>query len=224
MILGVALVTLGALMAQGQTALFVGAVLALTTWFFAGLFLWILSQAQVPDTDLAVAVGEPLPAFEALDTQGNPWSSEALQGQRTLLKFYRGAWCPYCTAELQRFERMRPQLDAHGVQVVALSRDTPPESAAYAQREHLSCTLLCDPGLDAIEQFGVLHQRGVRFETFTLAGIPVGMPVGYDHMAVPTTLLVDEAGVIRWIDQAQDYRLRGDEARIEQALAEAFPA
>lgn len=49
-------------------------------------------------------------------------------------------------------------------------------------------------------------------------------PTGYKTMAIPTTLLVDEQGVVRWIDQADAYRLCGDERRVSQALAEAFRA
>ena len=41
-------------------------------------------------------------------------------------------------------------------------------------------------------------------------------------MAIPTTLLVDEGGVIRWIDQADDYRLRSSQERVLQAVKEAF--
>jgi hypothetical protein len=41
-------------------------------------------------------------------------------------------------------------------------------------------------------------------------------------MAIPTTLILDEDGIVRWIDQAEDYRLRGDRTRTEGALREAF--
>jgi len=41
-------------------------------------------------------------------------------------------------------------------------------------------------------------------------------------MAIPTTLLVDEQGVIRWIDQTDDYRLRSSNERVLKAIGEAF--
>jgi hypothetical protein len=41
-------------------------------------------------------------------------------------------------------------------------------------------------------------------------------------MAIPTSLLVDENGVIRWIDQTDDYRLRSSNERVLQAVSEAF--
>ena len=41
-------------------------------------------------------------------------------------------------------------------------------------------------------------------------------------MAIPTTLLIDEKGIIRWIDQADDYRLRSDNERVMTAVREVF--
>jgi hypothetical protein len=41
-------------------------------------------------------------------------------------------------------------------------------------------------------------------------------------MAIPTSLLVDEQGIIRWIDQSEDYRLRSSEQRVMDAVRSAF--
>jgi hypothetical protein len=42
-------------------------------------------------------------------------------------------------------------------------------------------------------------------------------------MFLPASVLVDEAGVVRWIDVADDYRIRGEAGRILTALEETFP-
>ena len=44
-------------------------------------------------------------------------------GQFGVVLFYRGAWCPYCNAQLRAFQRASPTLADAGVQVVALSVD-----------------------------------------------------------------------------------------------------
>ena len=41
-------------------------------------------------------------------------------------------------------------------------------------------------------------------------------------MAIPTTLLIDEHGTIRWIDQAEDYRLRSSEEIILNEVKKHF--
>lgn len=117
---------------------------------------------------------------------------------------------------------MQPTLQAHRVSVVALSKDTPAQAAAHQARDHLTLTLLSDPKLAVIDQLGLLHRNGFEFVSWTVGGVPLGLPIGFREMAVPTTFLIDEAGVIRWMDQADDYRLRGDEQRIADALDAAF--
>jgi peroxiredoxin len=44
-------------------------------------------------------------------------------GQFGVVLFYRGAWCPYCNAQLRAFQRASATLADAGVQVVALSVD-----------------------------------------------------------------------------------------------------
>lgn len=113
---------------------------------------------------------------------------------------------------------MTPLLDQHDIAVVTLSKDTVELTRAHRERDGLRHTMLADPDLAVLRQFGLVHQSTPEFYSFTLAGIPLGFPVGFRSMAIPTTLLVDGDGIVRWIDQAEDYRLRGDEARIREAL------
>ena len=119
---------------------------------------------------------------------------------------------------------MLPLLDHYGVTVVALSKDTPREVAAHRQRDGLTFPVLSDPGLDAIRAHGLLHEGGLEFRTFFIGPwrFPLGWPTGIRAMAIPTTLLLDAAHVVRWIDQADDYRVRGDARRTRAALVTAF--
>lgn len=119
---------------------------------------------------------------------------------------------------------MQADLDAYGVDIVALSKDTVEEAATHKGRDGLSLTLLSDPDLDVIRQYGVEHHKALGFTTgsFTLFGIPLALTPSFKTMAIPTTLLVDENGEIRWIDQTDDYRLRSSEDRVLQAIRGAF--
>ena len=109
-------------------------------------------------------------------------------------------------------------LSQDGIEVLALSSDTEAKAAFHRRRDGLSFELLSDPKLQVIEQYGLRHEKGLPFTTFSVLGIPLGWPVGVKPMAIPTTLLIDEQGVVRWIDQADDYRIRGDEKRIRDAI------
>ena len=48
---------------------------------------------------------------------------DALDGRFGVVLFYRGAWCPYCNAQLRAFQRAKDELAEVGAQVVALSVD-----------------------------------------------------------------------------------------------------
>lgn len=118
---------------------------------------------------------------------------------------------------------MHALFERYGVRVVALSKDTVDQARAQRVRDGLEhLTLLSDADFSVTDRFGLRHRAGIQFHTFTVGSVPLGFPVGFRDMAVPTTLLVDEHGTIRWIDQAEDYRMRGDATRVETALAAAF--
>src|SRR5687767_8371123 len=107
---------------------------------------------------------------------------------------------------------MRPELERRGFAIVALSKDSVADAARQRRRDGLGFTLLADPQLEVIGAYDLLHHKAVEFSRapFTVFGIPLAMYTGRRTMAIPTTLLVDEHGIVRWIDQTDDYRLRGD--------------
>jgi peroxiredoxin len=55
---------------------------------------------------------------------------DVLDGRFGVVLFYRGAWCPYCNAQLRAFQRAKDDLGEAGAQVVALSVD---DEAATAE-------------------------------------------------------------------------------------------
>ena len=120
---------------------------------------------------------------------------------------------------------MSADLEAEGVRLVALSKDTVEQAAHMKTRDGLaSFTLLSDPDLEVIRQYGLEHHKALEFSrgSFTLFGIPLALVPAVKTMAIPTTLLVDEHGFIRWIDQADDYRLRSSPERVLGAVRQVF--
>ena len=119
---------------------------------------------------------------------------------------------------------MKAALAQHGVEVIAISKDTVEEARRHRSRDGLSFTLLSDPKLENIRRFGVEHQRAIEFSTgtFTIAGVPLALVPKFQTMAIPTSILVDEHGDVRWTDQSEDYRLRSNEDRVLEAVGSAF--
>ena len=121
---------------------------------------------------------------------------------------------------------MQAELDAYGVEMIALSKDTVAEAAIHKERDGISMTLLSDENLDVIRQYGVEHHKAFGFttDTFSFFGIPMSTQPSFKTMAIPTTFIIDEAGIIRWIDQTDDYRIRSDNKRVLDAVQSVFGA
>lgn len=63
---------------------------------------------------------------------------QSLLGSYGVVLIYRGAWCPYCQAQLGAFQRASGKLAEAGVKVVALSVDDELTTAATVAKYKLS--------------------------------------------------------------------------------------
>lgn len=106
---------------------------------------------------------------------------------------------------MRRWEDLRPELDARGIALVAISADTPEQIRAGRARHGAQVTLLADPELAVTTQYGLLNHRGLA-------------PSGVRRLPIPTTILVDADGIVRWIDQATDYQVRSHPDRVRAAI------
>jgi peroxiredoxin len=66
---------------------------------------------------------------------------DAFAGSFSVVLFYRGAWCPYCNAQLRAFERASQALTDAGIRVAALSVDDKETTATLAEKHKLTFPL-----------------------------------------------------------------------------------
>lgn len=185
-------------------------------------FSVFLATKATPIGDIKVSVGDKILPFKTID-----FNSESLIGKRTLLKFYRGAWCPYCSAELVMFEALKPKLAAYNIQIMGISNDTAEQQKSHQLRDNISHTLVSDADLSIIRQYGVEHHKAIGAtadDTINILGIAMPLPwkMRPRPMSIPTSLLINESGHIVWIDQSEDYRLRASEESVMTAVEANF--
>lgn len=119
--------------------------------------------------------GIPLPKVTGRTVDGQPLNLEDLRGHVVVLNVW-GSWCAPCRAEAPDLAAISKQTSSRGVRFVGIDvRDNPAAARAFAR--HYTITY---PSFD--------DQGGLVLAQFT--GI---IPVS----AVPSTLVVDKAGVIR---------------------------
>ena len=83
--------------------------------------------------------GDPFPRLTISTTDGQELTIPgAFAGDFGVVLFYRGAWCPYCNAQLRAFERAGEALAAAGVKVAALSVDDKEATAALVGKHKLT--------------------------------------------------------------------------------------
>jgi peroxiredoxin len=104
----------------------------------------------------ALKVGKRAPDFVLPDTAGNAVSSvELLKNGPLVVTFYRGAWCPFCNADLQAMEAAAERVRSFGASLVAISPQTPDNSRKSLQDNHLSFPILSDKNCELAEKFGI---------------------------------------------------------------------
>lgn len=62
-------------------------------------------------------------------------------GRFAVVLVYRGAWCPYCNAQLASFNRSLAKLDEAGIEVAALSIDDQVTTAGLVAKHYLEFTV-----------------------------------------------------------------------------------
>ena len=83
--------------------------------------------------------GQTFPALDVPAVGGGTINiPQSLRGSYGVVLIYRGAWCPYCQAQLGGFQRASEKLAAAGIKVVALSVDDEATSVGTIEKFKLS--------------------------------------------------------------------------------------
>ena len=96
------------------------------------------------------------------------------------------------------------------MQLVTVCTDTPVQIKAGMAKHGAKATMLSDRDLSVTRRFGIENTA------------PKMKPPGVTGLPIPTTILVDRGGTVRWIDQSADYQVRSQPDRVLAALHEAL--
>ncbi|WP_164084719.1 peroxiredoxin-like family protein [Alteromonas flava] len=143
---------------------------------------------------------------------GNVMLHSYIEKRPTVVIFYRGGWCPYCSRQLAGLIEVEQRILDLGYQILAISLDSPERLKAQQATQDFTLTRLSDMDLNATLAFGLAYyvddemvefirgQRGA--EVVTLAGeSKVVLPV-------PAAYIIDTTGLVKFAYVNPNYQER----------------
>jgi peroxiredoxin len=173
--------------------------------------------------DGALKAGDRIPEFLLPNAEGRLVSSAELFAKAPLvLNFYRGVWCPYCSAELNALAEATPRLRAAGATVVAITAETGGVALKTKKERNLDFEILCDVDNGVAMECGLMFRIPddiqIAYRKFN-----VHMPKIYGNdswmIPIPATYVVDKDRVIAHAYVNVDYRDRCDPESLVEVVA-----
>ncbi|MGJ1509940.1 peroxiredoxin-like family protein [Sphingobacterium siyangense] len=162
---------------------------------------------QNPEDISPLLCGEKIPMAVLVDVSGKRFDlNRAISQKPTILVFYRGGWCPYCTRQLSGLQEAFPGLEEMGYQLIAISTDESEELMKAAAKEKLSYTLLSDADLSLSKQMGIAYKASKDYWEMlpkTTGGKDTDL-----LLPVPSVFILDQKGTIHFEFINPDFKQR----------------
>ena len=167
--------------------------------------------------------GDRMPSFLLPSADGRLMDSAELLARGPLVvTFFRGGWCPYCSATLEALEAVLPQVSQAGGMLVAMTPETGGRALAMRQDHNVHYEVLVDVDLAVAMAFGIVFRTPPLYvELLRRRGIDLAERSGNPAwlLPVPATFLVGQDGIIvrSWVNI--DFTQRAEPTEIVAALS-----
>jgi len=133
-------------------------------------------------------VNQTAPDFSARNADGEAVRLRQVSEQQpVLLLFYRGEWCPFCIDQLDSIKAVLPQLQAYGVQLIAVSPDDVATSQNTRRQFGQGFMFWSDTSGEAMQAYGIARDNGLPH---------------------PAVYLIGKGGELKWYYASEDYKQR----------------
>ncbi|MFN6337284.1 MAG: thioredoxin-dependent thiol peroxidase [Cyanobacteriota bacterium] len=116
---------------------------------------------------MALAIGDPAPAFTLPDQEGKPVDLASFKGKRVVIYFYPKDDTPGCTKEACNFRDRWSTLRDHDIVVIGISKDGAASHGKFIAKYNLPFILLTDaepcPVASAYESYGLKKFMGREY-------------------------------------------------------------
>jgi len=181
---------------------------SITFSFLFSLFSFALfaQLAEAPEDISPLLIGENFPEKSLQDVEGNAVELKSLFAEKpSVVIFYRGGWCPYCTKHLSAIGKSESEVLAAGFQIIAISPDSPENLASTVEKEHLKYKLLSDSDGSLAQEGGIAFGAPEKYKDF-LGEHSAGKNTGF--LPVPSVFVLDKEGKILFEHIDPNYQSR----------------
>lgn len=194
--------------------------------FCCSVFTVVAEPATGANEVRPLLEGMKVPDVKVTDTDGAPFSLKALLMQKpSVVVFYRGGWCPYCSAQLAGLKDIEKPLTEAGYQILAVSPQSLKQLNDQKLEEEFAARLLADSELSALNGFGISYyvddETASKYDSYNIALTKDS--TGKAVLPAPAVFIVDKKGVVQFSYVNPDYTVRPSSELIlaaAQALAE----
>ena len=170
-----------------------------------------------------VKAGDTVAPFTLTEVDEGELTLQALlQSGPAVLIFFRFAGCPACNIALPYYnQNLAPQLAALGATLVGVSPQIPERLRDIKDRHVLSFRIATDRDNALARRFGVLYEYDEPSRRASLeSGSPIGEVTGTGtfELPMPTVVVIDGRGVVRFADVSPDWLVRTEPSVIIDAV------
>ena len=149
--------------------------------------------------------GDKVPDFIINDLEDRPHRLyDYLNGQKTVLLFYRGEWCPVCNLQLHSLQERLAEFQKENALILAISTDTPENSQKLVGKHNLGFPVLAGLSREAAKSYDlffseekgyaepavfILHHNGTVAYASLQSG-PLGRPSNDDLLRIVSRIQV----------------------------------
>ena len=170
----------------------------------------------------ALREGDWAPDFTLPNAAGEFVHLSTLRGYGpVVLSFYRGGWCPYCSAELKALEEVLPDIESLGASLIGISPEAPEFVRDTTTKNELTFEVLSDSGNGVARLFGLTYRLPEDVHNaYGALGIDFEQRNGDASHELPLagTYVVDQHGLIQYAFVRSDFRKRAEPEEVLNAL------
>lgn len=176
------------------------------------LSLLIVLTASAQEKPEGLFINSKAPDFALKDQYGATVTLKDLRKKgQTVLIFYRGNWCPYCTKALKTYQDSLGQLLTKGVQVVAITPQGKEGIDSMVAKTGAVFPILSDEGGKTLEAYQVAFKVDDRtVNRYKMAGIDLLKTNNQKEatLPVPAVYIINTEGTVTYRYFDDNYKRR----------------